>query len=213
MSPRTVYRVYENLLNHFGKQGWWLGSTPFEIVIGTIFTQHTTWANASRALQNLKKASLLEANILAHLTLGYITELIYPAGLQRQKANRIKRFSNYLVNHYQGYLGDFFNRPLQRIRKEILAKGGIGRETADNILLYAANKLIFPVDQYTRRVCTRLGLPDSRRRYEDLRIPLEGELPRNSEVYREFRALIVKLATEYCKKECPKMSLMPLKRM
>ena len=203
-------QIYQKLLKHFGRQHWWSENTPVEVVIGTILTQHTAWKNAWKAISNLKKASRLKIRVLAQATPEDIQELIYAAGLYRQKAKRIINLSSYILCNYQGDLRNFFNKPIQQIREEMLSLDGIGKETADSILLYAANKLIFPVDEYTIRFCKRYSFLNKNCRYEDLRAFFESKLPEDLEIYKEFRALMVKLGKVYCKKNNPKCDLCPL---
>jgi endonuclease-3 related protein len=204
--------IYETLLKRFGKQRWWSGSPPFEVIIGTVLAQHTTWDNALRALQNLERSSLLEARTLSRASPRKIRELVRPAGLHRQKTKRITNISDLLATRYGGDLGSFFDRPLEEIRDEMLSMDGIGRETADSILLYAANKAIFPVDEYTMRFSKRHGTLSDDYRYENLRVAFERQLPRDPKIYKELRALIVKLGKTYCKKIRPKCASCPLER-
>jgi endonuclease-3 related protein len=119
----------------------------------------------------------------------------------RQKARRIKEFSKHIEKY--GSLDEFLSRPTEEIREELLSLRGIGPETADSILLYAADKLVFPIDAYTIRLCRRLGIKELK--YEKLRRFFEANLPRELEVYKEFHALIDKVGKTYCKAKpnCP----------
>jgi len=128
-------------------------------------------------------------------------------GFYRQKARRIISFSQYLVAKYDGSLDKFFNRPTEQIRGELLLLEGVGPETADSILLYAADRLTFPIDAYTIRLCERLGIKEPK--YELLRELFESNLPKDLETYKEFHALIDKLGKTYCKTK-PQCSGCPL---
>jgi endonuclease-3 related protein len=190
-------------LNHFGTQQWWPADTPFEIIVGAVLTQRTRWKNVEIAIHRLKTAKKLELRVLAHEERRRIEELIYSVGFYKQKADRIIRFSRYLLETYDGDVASLFNKPLRNLRKELLTLKGVGPETADSILLYAAEKLILPIDAYTLRVFTRLGC--SVGKYYQIQQFLMDNLPQNREVYKEFHALIVKLGKTYCKKTplCP----------
>jgi len=203
----NLFQIYQKLLKHFGKQHWWPAETRFETVIGAILTQQTTWKNVERAIENLKSEGLLDPHSLAIASLNQVEALIRHTGFYRQKAERIVNFSQHLVSKYEGSLDKFFNRSTEGIREELLSLKGIGPETADSILLYAADRLVFPIDAYTIRLCERLGVKGTG--YEELKTLFEGVLPKNLEVYKESHALIDKLGKTYCKVK-PKCSGCPL---
>lgn len=199
--------IYHKLLKHFGKQYWWPAETRFEVIIGAILTQQTTWKNVELVIENLKDKELLDPHSLATAPPNHVEALIRHTGFYRQKARRIINFSKYLVTKYDGSLNKFFSGPQDQIRRELLSLEGIGPETADSILLYAADRLIFPIDAYTIRLCERLGMKEMR--YEKLREFFENSLPRDLEVYKELHALIDKLGKTYCKNS-PQCSICPL---
>ena len=207
MPKMDLTKIYQKLLKHFGKQYWWPAETQYEVIIGAILTQQTTWQNVELAIKSLKDKGLLHPNPLATAPLSHVEALIRHTGFYRQKARRIINFSKYLVTKYGGSLDKFFNRPTKDIRRELLSLEGIGLETADSILLYAADRLTFPIDAYTIRLCERLGIKDLR--YERLREFFESSLAKDLEVYKEFHALIDNLGKTYCK-TIPQCSACPL---
>jgi endonuclease-3 related protein len=203
-----LIEIYQKLLSHFGKQHWWPADTKFEIIIGAILIHQTNWRNVERAIENLKNEGLLNPHSLATAPLDQIEVLLRHLNFFRNKAKRIINFSQYLVEKYDGCLEKFFNKSTEEIREELLSLEGIGKETADSILLYAANKLVFPVDAYTIRLCKRLGIKQMK--YEELRNTIESTLSKDLEIYKEFHALIDKLGKDYCKakprcNDCPLM--------
>lgn len=200
-------KIYQKLLKRFGKQYWWPAETKFEVIIGAILTQQTTWKNVEFAIENLKDKGLLDPHSLATAPSGHIEALIRQTGFYRQKARRIVNFSQYLVTKYDGSLDKFLDRPKELLRRELLSLEGIGLETADSILLYAADRRVFPIDAYTIRLCKRLGIKDLK--YERLREIFESNLPRDFETYKEFHALIDKLGKTYCKTK-PQCAVCPL---
>jgi len=196
-------QIYKKLLKHFGKQYWWPAETKFEVIIGAFLTQQTNWKNVEIAIKNLKNKEVLDPNSLSTEPLSHVETLIRQSGFYRQKARRIIKFSQYLIANYNGSLNKFFSRPKEQIRKELLSLEGIGPETADSILLYAADKSSFPIDAYTVRLCERLGIEDVQ--YKKLKKFFESSLPRDLETYKEFHALIDMLGKTFCKTEplCP----------
>lgn len=207
MPKMDLTKIYQKLLKHYGKQYWWPAETRFEIIIGAILTQQTTWKNVELAIRNLKDAGLLGSHSLAKAPSNNVEALIRHTGFYRQKARRIINFAQYLVDKYDGSLDKFFNGPEDQIRRELLLLEGVGPETADSILLYAADRLSFPIDAYTIRLCERLGIKELQ--YEKLREFFENSLPRDLETYKEFHALIDKLGKTYCKTK-PRCSACPL---
>jgi len=202
--------VYARLLDHFGPQGWWPAETPFEVIVGAILTQQTAWANVEKAIQNLRRESLLDVHALAAASLRHIKEYVRCTGFYRQKAARLADVSSYLAEKWDGDLDCFFAQPLAEGRDELLALKGVGFETADSILLYAGNKPIFPVDAYTFRMCKCLRV--EAKGYEELRAYFEERLPREVELYKEFHALIVELGRNYCRKRKPNCAKCPLRQ-
>lgn len=196
MNPVHIYNL---LLKRFGRQYWWPGETRFEVIVGAFLTQQTNWRNVEVAIKNLKDNELLNPYSLANAPVCQVEGLIRQSGFFRQKTRRIKLFSQYLVDNYDGSLDKLFTGSQEKIRKELLSLKGVGPETADSILLYAANKLNFPVDAYTIRVCDRLGVKELE--YEKLAEFFESNLPRDLEIYKELHALLDVAGKTFCKTE------------
>ena len=96
-------------------------------------------------------------------------------------------------------------------REELLAIKGIGPETADSILLYAFNKPEFVIDAYTKRIFSRFGLIKTQK-YSKIKLLFEKRIKKDVKIYKEYHALIVKLAKEYCRKK-PVCERCPLKNI
>ena len=193
-----IVRVYEKLLKEFGAQLWWPAETRFEMVVGAILTQQTTWTSVEVAIRNLKREKLLNPHSLANSNPQLVEAMVRPTGFYKQKAKRIMKLAKYLVDGYDGFVDRLLKKPKQELRRELLSLEGVGLETADVILLYAADLLVFPIDAYTRRFSRRFGLGDLD--YEELRMYFEERLPREIQVYKELHALVDHLGKTYCKK-------------
>jgi endonuclease-3 related protein len=200
--------IYKKLLTHFGRQNWWPASFGFkpaglEICTGAILTQNTSWQNVERALKNLKEAGCTTLDDFLKITEARLKKVIRPAGFFNQKAERLKLFAKYVSGFNS--VEDFFRNVT---REQLLEIKGIGPETADSILLYAANRPCFVIDAYTRRIFSRMGLIGENRDYEKVRSFFESNLPKDISLYKEFHALIVELGKNICRKkplcvECP----------
>jgi endonuclease-3 related protein len=193
----TLMDLFNLLLNAYGKRNWWPAETPFEMMVGAILTQNTTWSNVEKAIDNLKEN--LNPDFIESVSNQELAELIRPSGYYNQKAIKLKE----LVKWFQKYNCDI--EQIKRVdgdslRAEMLKVKGIGRETADSILTYALDKSFFVVDAYTRRILSRIGynIPED---YDDIRNFIEAEIPRDLYIYNEFHALIVYHAKQYCRKK------------
>lgn len=202
--------IYNRLKSHFGKQHWWPADTPFEVIVGAILTQNTSWKNVERAIENLKDEGVLSPEGIYRISEKKLQTLLKPSGFFKIKAKRLKNFINFLFGKYEGNLNHFLSLEPSLLRSELLGIKGIGKETADSIILYAADKPTFVVDAYTRRVFERLGMIEKDATYDEIKQLFEEHLPRDTEIYNEFHALIVELAKDTCKKR-PVCEKCPLK--
>lgn len=220
----TPAELYNQLYDAFGPQHWWPmdqshheqnnTDSRFEVMIGAILTQNTAWTNVEKAIKQLKEHNLLSIQTLKDADNDLLKTCIRSSGYFNQKAKRLQYLSNYFAEQYDEDLNQFFSKQTQSLRKELLGLHGIGPETADSILLYAAEKPVFVVDAYTKRLCKRIPLKVNAASYEDIQHYVEDDLtkkyPKDElvQVYNEFHALIVNLGKYYCKpkpvcSQCP----------
>ena len=205
--------IYEALYAHFGPQGWWPGETPLEVMVGAILTQNTNWANAEKAIHNLKGAGLLMLPRLLDLPTALLAEYIRPTGYFNIKAARLHNLLRLIAGDHDGDLAAFLAQPLPRLREQLLGVKGIGPETADAIILYAAKQPVFVVDAYTFRLLSRHDLADDTADYASLQALFMDQLPEDVAMYGEYHALIVKACKEYCRKAQPLCEGCPLREM
>lgn len=201
---------YRALFSAYGPQGWWPGRSRFEVIVGAYLTQNIAWSNVARALVNLRKARLLHPASMRRAGAPVVAGLIRSAGYYNQKAERLIAFLAFLEERHGGSLDRLFRQPLPVLRRQLLALPGVGPETADSILLYAAKRPVFVIDAYTRRLLHRHGRLDPSETYEDLRRRFEGALPKDPDLFNEFHALIVRLAKERCRSGIPDCGGCPL---
>lgn len=206
----THQHIEQRLYRHFGPLHWWPADSPFEVAVGAILTQNTAWSNVESALVNLRQAKALAPHPLAEISEEALQRLIRPAGFFRQKAKRLKHLAQHLVDAWQGDILALCQGPLVDVRARLLALPGVGPETADSILLYAAGRPSFVVDNYTRRVFTRIGLLEGKESYEEIRQQFMRHLPQDTQRYNEHHAQIVELAKQTCRKNKPLCASCPL---
>lgn len=198
---RPLVEIYHRLYQRYGPQHWWPGESRFEIVVGAILTQSAAWKNVERALENLKTAGCFSAQALREIPEGELAVLLRPSGYFNAKARKLKAFINHLWAEYRGDLGLLLGKDGADLRRELLSIYGIGEETADDIVLYAAEQPSFVIDAYTRRILQRLGLSPREESYRAYQQLFHGALPPDASLYNEYHALLDRHAKESCKKE------------
>jgi len=212
LTVSTLVNIYTALLDHFGPQQWWPGETALEVLVGAVLTQNTNWTNVSRAIGNLQQENLLSFATLASLPEAVLAGKIRPSGYFNLKARRLKNLLALISRDAAGDLDLFFNQDTPILREKLLSVKGIGPETADSILLYAAQKPVFVVDAYTYRMLTRHGLIGQETNYAEMQELFMDTLPADVKLFNEYHALIVRLGKEYCKKSRPRCRECPLRQ-
>ena len=203
---------YDALFAAHGPQQWWPGPTRFEIIVGAILTQNTSWTNVERAIRNLREARLLSPKAIRRLRSTRLAQLLRPSGYFRQKTKTLKSFVNFLYATYHGSLSRMFAASTAVLRDQLLALRGVGPETADSILLYAGKHPVFVVDAYTRRILQRHGHAHPELAYDEIRRMFESALPADHQLFNEFHALIVNVGKNYCRPNNPRCSECSLSR-
>lgn len=198
--------IYNKLLETLGEQKWWPAKTPFEVVVGAVLTQRTKWENVAKAIRELEKNDLLDPDALSNVDRNKLESLIKGTGFYKQKAERLQIVSEYFAKNG---ISSLVKKPAEALRNELLSLKGIGKETADSILLYALDRPKFVIDAYTVRICKCLGISGG---YDHLQEKFESALPRDVALFKEFHALIVEYGKRYCNlRRCDECILLPAK--
>lgn len=208
--PSDLMAYHRVLADKLGPQHWWPAETPFEVIVGAILTQNTSWKNVEAAITNLKREKLLSPLAIEKVSVPRLERLIRSSGYFRQKAKKLKAFVRFLRLEYGGALKRMFRTPTAELREKLLGVHGIGPETADSILLYAARKEVFVVDAYTKRILSRHGWTEEDVDYEEMRSLVENNLPREVSLYNEFHAQFVQVGKNWCRPRDPRCSECPL---
>lgn len=229
-SKHSLDSIYKRLYSSFGPQYWWPAETPFEVMVGAILTQNTSWVNVEKAIHNLKAHKAISPRALYNLAQERLSVLIRPAGYYNIKAKRLKAFLKFFYARYQGKLDKMLDIDTLTLRRQLLEVNGIGPETADSILLYALNKPVFVIDAYTKRILEKHALLKQGATYDEAQSlfmdnfkssadfsgkkKFSGRGPRQVrlvKLFNEYHALLVKTAKEFCLKNKPRCGLCPLK--
>jgi endonuclease-3 related protein len=207
---KQLMAMYRALFKAYGPQHWWPGDTPFEVMVGAVLTQNTAWINVEKAIKNLKRERLLSFSRLRDVAPRHLGLLIRPSGYFNIKANRLVHLMAFLADRYGGSLARMLRDDPGELRKGLLLVNGIGPETADSIILYAAGKPVFVVDAYTKRICSRHGLVPEWAGYDDVQQLFMGSLPGDAGLFNEYHALLVMVGKRHCKKSAPRCPGCPL---
>jgi endonuclease-3 related protein len=203
-----IHDVFRRLLEAFGPQHWWPAETTLEVIVGAILTQNTAWRNVEAAISQLRQADLLSPDGILEVPEAQLKELIRSSGYYNQKSRRLKIFFEHLASRWDGNLEAFLSQPLVPLREELLGIKGIGPETADSIILYAAEQPSFVVDLYTHRVFSRHGWVPEDCDYHRLRDYFMDYLDPEVYFFQELHALLVRVGHAYCRRspacaDCP----------
>lgn len=196
---RTLLDILARLDAAYDYSGWhWQPHTPpEEICFGAVLVQHTNWANVERAFARLRAAGALSLEAILRLPEDELAELVRPAGTPLAKARRLRALAQLAADH--GGLDRLLALPADELRARLLATHGVGPETADAIVLYAAGRPSFQVDAYTVRLFHRLGLGPESDSYDTWQRWFEAALPPDVETYQRYHGLIVLHGKETCR--------------
>ncbi len=235
-SSATLHRAYHLVFRHYGHQHWWPGDTPFEICVGAILTQNTNWGNVEKAIGQLKQAGVMDPASMYGLKEARLAEFIRPAGYYNVKAKRLRAFLEVIMCSFHGSLESMLAQPLDRLRSQLLSIKGIGPETADSMVLYAAEQASFVIDAYTRRIFARHGWCAPDVDYHDLQrvcmtvlekdwrvegLPHEhggggeGPVPEHGKAdlvdyWQDYHAQLVNIGKDFCRPKSPRCVECPL---
>ncbi len=198
---RYLADIYQRLLKRYGRQHWWPANEPFEVMVGAILTQQASWRNAAKAIDGLKTAGMLSPAAIRRMPVSELALIIRSSGYYNAKAKKLKSLVGWLGSRYRDNLDELFALDVPQMRRELLAVHGIGPETADSIILYAAAKPVFVVDAYTRRIVNRLGLAPADDSYAACQQLFMAHLPADAGLFNEYHALLVQLAKDACRRE------------
>lgn len=211
LTGQRLHEMYRLLLERFGPQHWWPGETDLDVLVGAVLTQNTSWKNAAKAIESLKAKGMLSVAGLHSCPLPLLAEELRPAGYYNIKAKRLKNLIRLIAEEYQGDLAGMLEESCETLRQRLLQVNGIGRETADSILLYAARCPVFVVDAYTYRILHRHGMVDEQTGYDEIQALFMDNLPEDPGMFNEFHALIVRTGKELCRK-VPRCDICPLRK-
>jgi endonuclease-3 related protein len=186
---------------------------PMDIVAGAILVQHTAWQNAERALEALRGARALDASAIVSMPDDDLLPLIRASGTPTVKARRLRATAATIID--AGGIGALLSQPTEALRARLLATLGIGPETADAIVLYAASRPVFLIDAYTRRLFGRLRLGPEGDGYGAWQRYFEDALGREDvALFQRYHAYIVVHGKALCHVRprcaaCPLLDLCP----
>jgi endonuclease III related protein len=207
----NIPEIYRLLMERFGPQGWWPGETSGEHLAGCVLAQNARWERVAPVIERLKRLGVLEGSRLLELPEEELSSLLRGSGTYRRKAEYLRGVWKFMRE--QGWDGEpaSVKEDTGILRKKLLSLKGVGPETADCILLYVLERPVFVVDAYTKRILSRHGLCSENDSCEKVQRSFHRELETDTEVFREYHALLVGCAKEYCRPR-PRCEYCPLSR-
>jgi endonuclease-3 related protein len=205
-------RVFDLLEAAYGAEVWhWMPDVvrgPMDVIAGAVLVQHTTWANAERALDALRAAGVLDAETLATMPEAEIAALVRVSGTPSVKTRRLVALARTVER--AGGVGRFAALPREPMRAMLLATHGVGPETADAIALYVAGQRVFMIDAYTMRVFRRLGLGPAGDGYDAWQRYFEDKLrDGDASMFQRYHGCIVLHGKALCRVR-PRCAACPL---
>ncbi|MCI5221709.1 MAG: endonuclease III domain-containing protein [Candidatus Electrothrix sp. AR4] len=209
-TSESLQEIYRLMLEYFGPQDWWPGDTPFEVMVGALLTQNTNWKNVEKAMNNLKAAGVLSLPTMSALSQEELAEYIRPAGYYNIKAGRLRSLFAMIEQQWKNDLDSLLRQPAAVLREQLLSVKGIGPETADSMVLYAAGQPLFVVDAYTHRILSRHEILPEEYDYFQIQELFMDNLAEDAALFNEYHALLVQVGKHFCKKTKPKCVGCPL---
>lgn len=182
----------------YNVSGWWPRESSFEVAVGAILTQRTSWKNVESAIANLKSQGVMTPEAISSCEEAVLRTLVRPSGFYRQKSRYLRVFSSHLMDKYSGDVALMSGQPPERLREELLELDGIGPETADTIMLYALGLPSFVVDAYSFRLLDRLGIYHGRG-YDHVKRMFEDALGPDVKALSDAHAAVVTHCKEHCR--------------
>ena len=194
-----LHQMFEILNVSYDASDWWQEESPLEVICGAILVQNTTWGNAYTALTQLIKSEKLCINQINEMEIVELEQLIRSSGTYKAKAQALKGLAELVVNTDEGTLDAFLKIKTSDLKTGLISVKGIGDETADDIILYAARRPVFVIDKFTKRILNRYGLTPTRNSYRSWQGFLHGNIEEDTLKFQRFHAFLVMLAQQSCK--------------
>ncbi len=204
-------KIFNRLYGAWGDPHWWPGETAWEVTVGAILAQNTTWKNVEKALLQLKNHSRTTPASILNTTESTLAELIRSSGYYNAKAKKLKLIAGWWIANIES--GLYKNWTIDRLREELLNVWGIGPETADSITCYSLGYPTFVVDAYTKRILTRLRNLEAKPGYAEIQNEVLSQLPIDTMTFNHLHGLLVMLGKEHCQariticKTCPLLDI------
>jgi endonuclease-3 related protein len=214
--PITPGEIYAVLHAHYGDLEWWPAQGAFQVMVGAVLTQRTAWRNVEMAMERLEEAGIDGIDPLMALSAEELEPLIRSSGTYVQKARCLMALFAMVQRTSDGSLETFLAIPRDQLRSDLLSVKGIGPETADSIILYAAKQPVFVVDAYTRRILGRIGI-EAAPSYDEVATWFTKGIEADAGIYNNYHAALVELAKGFCQKVprcegCPLQTICPTGR-
>ncbi|MFZ1986102.1 MAG: endonuclease III [Desulfatitalea sp.] len=179
------------------------GATPFEVLVSTILSLRTKDEVTSSAAARLFAQARTPEQLLA-LGAQRVAQLIYPVGFYPTKAKRLMEISRILLADQGGKVPDTMDG--------LLALPGVGRKTANLVLVEGYGQDAICVDTHVHRISNRIGYVATKTP-EQTEMALRAKLPRKhwiryNELLVAFGQVVCRPVSPFCSR-CPVAAMCP----
>ena len=197
--------VLRRLLDHYERTWRPRTRNPFRSLVRTILSQNTNYKNEAVAYRRLESDIGVTPHCLADTPMEAIAEAIRPAGMYNQRSRTLRRLAEAVINKYDGDISSVLEKSYPEAREELMGLPGVGKKTADVLLMFDAGREIIPVDRHIFRITRRLGLVPQKVSYDDVRQVLEAAAP--SGKHEDVHVLLIRFGREICQARKPKCDM------
>ncbi|MDY7032219.1 MAG: endonuclease III [Thermodesulfobacteriota bacterium] len=177
------------------------GASPFQVLVSTLLSLRTKDEVTGEACRRLFAVARTPQEILA-LDEETLMQLIYPVGFYPTKTKRLREICRILIEEYNGQVPDTIN--------ELLKLPGVGRKTANLVLVEAYKRYAICVDTHVHRISNRIGYVQTKTP-DDTEMALRKKLP--LKYWRKYNELLVAFGQVVCRPISPFCSKCPVEKM
>ena len=208
LSMKRAERILKKLSSYYGKVNPWKGKNAFDVLVRTIISQNTSDVNTDRAFTRLSKKFDISPITISKAKISELEDCLEIGGLFKQKAKRLKKIAQTIVDDFGGDLEFLGDLPIDEARMFLLNFEGVGEKTADVLLSFYFNRPKIAIDTHIFRVTKRLSYGGKRAKYSEIQSKIEAEIPEEKRL--EAHLLLITHGRNLCTARKPKCYECPI---
>lgn len=188
---------------------------PFASLIAVLLGRSLDHRKCLRARDALRDAGLLEPRALAEAESVEVGEAFRSSGLAvpSRVLSSLRKLARWIVDDHQGSADRLQDESIstERLRGELSALNGIGRATADVLLLFGLRRAVYPVDRASYRIMVRHGWIDPTADYEEAQSVVERQATDTPATFAHLSAGMERVGRDFCRVRSPRCEECPLR--